>query len=258
MYRIFYMLVICCSVFILELNIVRWHRKLDRRKTFDKIWLKKNMIRASIRDICFFIIAFIIYLFFYIVIISFIIMNEKNLLKGNFYESGMATNFLIICYGNLVCFVFKLIQTMINKLFKKRVLSNVNENSKMWAFIMVSLYFTIVGFLGEKKHMIQFGYMELLIVFGRIFWIDTDLKKLVTFFKSFFALPYLVTYFYSGVLITVIIAPWLKFIEIRFASMSAGVGLLFWGVITQYQYKDEFKNLTRKLRIKIDNKNQNL
>lgn len=228
-----------CSMTIFLL-VIKMHRILDASKTFDKILSSPNHPKLFFRDLLFFLIAFL--LFVCISIFALVLPALEDFLgEVAIIGSGLVLNILIIFAGVITRTIYKIIGLIINKIFGKKLLTHISENSRTWAFIMVSLCYVAIGLMKIGDHDAELiGLNALLIILGRLFWLDftkTHVKKL---FRSFFLLPYCITLFYALIISVTAVAPIVKFVGTMLSQIGLCLGITSAYLITGYQYKQEF------------------
>lgn len=240
-----------CSMAVF-LFIIKMHRILDTSKTFDKIFSSPNHPKLFYRDLLFFLIAFLLFI---CISVSALVLPALEDLFGRFaiIESGLVLNILVILSGVITRIIYKIISKIVNKVFRKNLLSHIGENSRTWAFIMVSLSYVAMGLMKIGDHDVELiGLTALLIILGRLFWIDFTKTQVKKVFKGFFSLPYCITLFYGLIISATIVAPVVRFVGIMLSQVGLCLGILSAYLVTGYQYKQEFIKFFKDIISKCD------
>lgn len=229
-----------CSLAI-PLFVIKMRRKIYPQNAFLNAFSKRSYLRTFIRDLIFFIITVILFIYFFAIIV--IPIKIKFMEDNSLIASGLFANIIIIFSGITIRFVYEVVRFLINKILRKNILTHIGENSRTWAFIMACLFYVSIGLsrIGEFDLEIV-GFTALSIIFGRLFWIDFKINSIKNFYKSFYSLPYCMNIVYSIIISATIVSPFVTYAGVPLASIASTLGMLSALIISIYKCRFELLN----------------
>ncbi len=178
-------------LFLLILVTLIYERK--NPNSFKKIFSEFNL-KLFFSNFIYIIIAFFAYLILLPVIYS--INNLKEMVDDpfinglSFIKNGLFSSFMILLIGKLINISYLFIFKLIEKWKNGHYLRILNSNSKMWAFIVVSLIYVFL-LSNENKIDSDVIYISTGIIWGKFFWIDNRNNELKKTLNSFWNLDFL-------------------------------------------------------------------
>lgn len=233
-------LYIYLCAFTVPLSFTKIFRKLYPQKTFDNLLSQRYALRLFIRDLLFFIIAFLVFIFALPIAVA-IPLGIGTLGDFSFMSSGLFSNIVIILSGIIARIIYFMVRFIVNKILHKNVLMYIGENSRSWAFIMASLCYIAMSLMKIGNFEIEIvGFTSLSIILGRVLWIDFNKGSQKRFFKGFFSLNYQLIFLYASIIGATLAAPAVKYVGIRLANVMMFIGILSAIILIFYMYRKEF------------------
>lgn len=227
--------VVCGSL----LYVVKKYRKVNPEKTFDKILCDKRVFWFSVRDLLFFFLSIITLLFGYSVAVG-IPAGISELGEFPFMTSGLFSSLIIVLTGIITRVIYGVISRCVAKVFHRRFLKHIGENSRVWAFIAASTMFASGTIMNGDILLQTLGYTAIAMILSRVLWLDIKKGAIKKFINSFFRLPYYAMLIYSIGILVASNSFFIRFVGVSWRNLAVYAGITAAIIITGYQYRKEF------------------
>lgn len=176
-------------IFITIVYERKWGEKINNKLIIGfsrKVWLS-HLVFVSL--------AFLIMFFVFALVYSIdSIDDDLNLVSGfSIINNGLLCNVIILMSGSFT----KKVYSIIFNFTKKNSLRILGYNSRMWAFIVVCIFYAVIS---SDEEIGEMSYIASSIVWGKLFWIDDKKEGIKHLLSSFWDLPLLVILLYCMII----------------------------------------------------------